>query len=236
MLSIIRNQSEKFSNQNKKNNFPISYRLILRISYVSEKALYKLGKKSGCCPETEAMELLQMAKMLNLNVVGLSFHIGSSVEDNDAYCRAIEICKKLFVSAFDQLDFKFNILDIGGGFPGESFDKIDSFAGPIDKCLNENFPIDQYPNLQIISEPGRYFVETAFTLVTMIHSRRIIRDPATRDILETMYYLNEGIFSHFLSVLLGPEKVTPWPLVTHRSAKKFNTTVWGKIIAIHNVC
>lgn len=195
---------------------------------MSEKAKYKLGKKFGCCPKTEAIGLLQLAKSLHLDVVGLSFHIGSSVEDYDGYCEAIEICKQLFVAARDELGLNFHILDIGGGFPGESFDKINAFAGQLSRCLDTNFPLDEFPHLQVFSEPGRYFVESAFTLVASIQSRKVIREPMTQNIVETMYYLNEGVYSNFLFLPLGPEEVTPRLLAAKRSDLKFKTTIWGE--------
>lgn len=199
---------------------------MLRIRYSSDKAKYKLGKKFGCNPTTEAPELLQLAKSFNLNVVGISFHIGSSCEDYDVYCEAIKVSRGIFNIA-ESLGFNFNILDLGGGFPGDSFSKINEFAGKINKSLEDNFPIQEFPQLKIISEPGRYFVESAFTLVTLIHSRRISKNKDS-SIEEVMYYLNEGVYSNFLFIPLGPETVEPKILFENRSSSKFKSTLWGK--------
>lgn len=127
---------------------------MLRIRYSSENAKYKLGKKFGAIPETEAPELLQFAKRLNLNVIGISFHIGSSCEDYDVYCDAIKISRMLFKFAAS-IGYDFTILDIGGGFPGDNWVKINEFSGKINKSLNEHFPQEEFPNLEILSEPGR---------------------------------------------------------------------------------
>ncbi|CRK87632.1 CLUMA_CG001428, isoform A [Clunio marinus] len=199
--------------------------LILRIRYSSEKALYKLGNKFGCLPNTEASELLKLAKKFNLNVVGLSFHIGSSCEDYETYGAAIKVCRKLFDVA-ETIGFKFNILDIGGGFPGNNFEKIDEFASKINEYLDENFPIQEFLDLKIFSEPGRYFVESAFTLVTQIHSRKVNKD-SNGVIHDVMYYLNEGVYSNFLFVPLGPEIVQPQIVKRLRSKEKYKTTIWG---------
>lgn len=91
----------------------LSFSLVLRIRYSSEKARYKLGKKFGADPIQEAPELLKLAKSLNLNVIGISFHIGSSCEDYQVYCEAIKISKNLFHIAAET-GYDFNILDIGG--------------------------------------------------------------------------------------------------------------------------
>lgn len=200
---------------------------MLRIRFSSEKATYKLGKKFGCHPATEAPELLQLARNLKLNVVGLSFHIGSSCEDYDAYCEAIKICRKLFDTAA-QTGYQLNIVDLGGGYPGENFHKIDEFSAKINRALDRSFPVEEFPGLNILSEPGRYFVESAFTLVTEIHSRKITKD-ADGNIQEVMYYLNEGVYSNFLFVPLGPETVVPRVLFGSRSDLKFRTTIWGEL-------
>jgi ornithine decarboxylase len=84
--------------------------------------------------------------------------------------------------AFDigaALGFNFKLLDIGGGFPGNrpeglQFKDIAKILGP---CIDELFP----PSVEVISEPGRYFVSSAFTLATNIIARRVTpRDSDTQ--------------------------------------------------------
>lgn len=200
--------------------------LLLRIRYSSDKAKYKLGRKFGCDPTAEVPGLLKLAKNLNLNIVGVSFHIGSSCEDFDVYCEAIKASRKIFELA-ETSGFKLNILDIGGGFPGDNFQRIDEFSGKINNSLDENFPIEGFSDLKVFSEPGRYFVESAFTLATSIHSRKITKD-CDDNILDVMYYLNEGVYSNFLFIPLGPEFVVPRLLKENRSSSKFKTTIWGE--------
>jgi ornithine decarboxylase len=201
---------------------------VLRIRYSSDKAKYKLGKKFGCDPTTEGSELMKLAKSLDLNVVGVSFHIGSSCEDYDVYCRAIKVSREIFEIS-RKIGFKFDILDIGGGYPGENFERVNEFSLKINNALDENFPIDEFSELRIFSEPGRYFVESAFTLVAMIHSRKVSKDKDGK-IQEVMYYLNEGVYSNFLFIPLGPETVEPKVLSENQSDQKFKSTLWGEIL------
>lgn len=203
---------------------------MLRIRHSSEKAKYKLGKKFGCDPTTEAPELLKLAKILDLNVVGISFHIGSSCEDYYAYCEAIKISRHLFRIA-ESIGFDLNILDLGGGYPGDNFSKIDEFSRKINKALDENFPMMEFFGLRILSEPGRYFVESAFTLVAGIHSRKLTKD-FDGNVQEVMYYLNEGVYSNFLFVPLGPETVEPLILNEKHSDVKFKSTLWGEKVQV----
>jgi ornithine decarboxylase len=174
--------------------------LVLRFRFSSDKAIYKLGKKFGCDPHNEAIYLLQMAKDMDLNVIGLSFHIGSASEDYEAYCGAIRTARRIFQEA-EEIGFKFTLLDIGGGYPGHNFEAINSFSTFINSSLDEEFPAHDFTNLKIVSEPGTYFVKSAFTLASQIHSRKILRTP-NGDIKQIMYYLNEGIYSSFLNIPL----------------------------------
>lgn len=73
---------------------------------------------------------------------------------------------------------------------------------------------------------ARYFVESAFTLVAQVHSRKITKD-ASGQILDVMYYLNEGVYSNFLFIPLGPEFVEPKIIEHKRSDEKFPTIIWG---------
>lgn len=100
------------------------------------------------------------------------------------------------------------------------------------KALDESFPATDFPDLVIISEPGRYFVESAFSIVTLIHSRKLTRN-SQGEIEEVMYYLNEGVYSNFLFIPLGPEIVEPKILSEKMSSKKYKTTIWGEFGTRH---
>lgn len=206
---------------------------MVRIRCSSDKAKYKLGKKFGCDPEVEAVSLINLARDLGLNVVGISFHIGSSCEDFEGYAKAIKVSRQLFDVA-TEMGFKIRLLDLGGGYPGETFQRIDEFSVVINRALDENFPIEDFPSLEIISEPGRYMVESAFTLVAMVHSRKVVRN-ADGDIDEVMLYINEGVYSNFLAIPLGPETFDPIVMPEKASETKFKTTVWGDHLKLSEI-
>lgn len=99
------------------------FRLVLRIKYDDPSALYSLGKKFGAEPSTEAEQLLRLAKSLKLNVIGVSFHVGSGCQNYKVYQNAIAAAKKVF-NMGAELGYNFSLLDIGGGFPGQRNDII----------------------------------------------------------------------------------------------------------------
>lgn len=92
---------------------------MIRIRCDAEKAQCPLGMKFGVSVR-EATELLDVAKDLGMDVVGVSFHVGSGCMDPPVFYRAIASCRLLFDYASRELGYDFNLLDIGGGFPGNS--------------------------------------------------------------------------------------------------------------------
>ncbi|XP_058831831.1 ornithine decarboxylase 1-like [Topomyia yanbarensis] len=200
--------------------------LVLRIRYDSAKAQISLGKKFGCDPEHEAPQLLRYAKSLGLDVIGISFHIGSGSEDHSCFYGAIKCARSLFEFA-RTIGFDLRLLDIGGGFPGDHDKPIDSYAKTINSALQRFFPLKS--NVRVIAEPGRYYVASAVTLIANVQSKRIVRDPQG-DILDIMYYLNDGLFGSFdwLNPRHSPPLVIPGNRQLVRSqTERFPSTLWG---------
>lgn len=52
-------------------------------------------------------------------VIGVSFHVGTFCKDPPAYVKGIELARDVFDNA-KSLGFNFQVLDIGGGFPGDN--------------------------------------------------------------------------------------------------------------------
>lgn len=52
-------------------------------------------------------------------MIGISFHVGSGCQDPPVYAKAIQAARKLFDFA-ESVGYHFNLLDIGGGFPGDN--------------------------------------------------------------------------------------------------------------------
>lgn len=80
----------------------------------------------------------------------------------------------------------------------------------INEALDEYFPVSS--GVTIIAEPGRYFVASAFTLATFVHSKREVKDAETGSVKNNMYYINDGIYGSFNSLLYDHAEVKPIPL------------------------
>lgn len=183
--------------------------LIIRIHVDDSKSICQLGVKFGV-PLGKTKSLLELAKELELDVIGVSFHVGSGCTDSSSFSDAIKRARDVF-SEGEELGFKFTLLDIGGGFPGLSgvqngvnieFEEI---ANVINYAYDEYFR--EYSDLQLIAEPGRYFTAGAFSLITNITSRRTIQTDEGKSF---MYYINDGVYGSF-NCLIFDHAALPYP-------------------------
>ncbi|KAL1919048.1 uncharacterized protein VTP21DRAFT_2429 [Calcarisporiella thermophila] len=203
--------------------------LVLRILTDDSNSLCKLGLKFGA-PLDVCPELLQVAKELGLNVVGVSFHVGSGCFDEGAFVDAIERARIVFDEA-ERLGFRLTLLDVGGGFPGdgEGFERV---AAVLSDAVARHFPDEA---VKIIGEPGRYYAAAAFTLATQVIARRTQPGP------EYMYYINDGVYGSFNCTMFDHQEVHPlvlkrndrfWyrqapPADDPDASEEFACSVWG---------
>ncbi|KAH8365398.1 hypothetical protein KR084_012674 [Drosophila pseudotakahashii] len=197
--------------------------LILRFKSEAKKALCPLGDKYGCDAEADAAALMLLSKALDLKVSGTSFHVGSGCSEVEAFDRAIEKAENIFKFG-ELIGHKMDLLDIGGGFPGIDDGMFEEIAEAVNTSVQLRFPDER---VQIISEPGRFFVEAAYTLVCKVHAKREVRNKYGK--LETlMYYLNDGIFGAFAGMFYYPEVVSPVIYLDDaENLPKFKSVIWG---------
>ncbi|GAA5843699.1 hypothetical protein JCM11251_003467 [Rhodosporidiobolus azoricus] len=224
-------------------------KMVLRILTDDSSSLCRLGLKFGA-PLGEVRGLLKRAKTLDVDVVGISFHCGSGCKDPRTFGDAIRRAKWAFDVGAEE-GFKFDLLDIGGGFEDDNFDEI---AAILRDAIEEQFPLaGAGKGVKIIAEPGRYYVSRAFELATNIIARRAARegtnDEASMLELEgmeeddeetkptTMYYINDGVYSSFNSTMFDHQVVHPHVLtlssrftpgpVTSPEAVYETCSIWG---------
>lgn len=93
--------------------------LILRIITDDRGSQCRFSSKFGA-PPNKWRPLLAAAKHHGLQVVGVSFHVGSGCRDASKYELALKDARKIFDMAKREFGMNMNIIDIGGGFPGET--------------------------------------------------------------------------------------------------------------------
>ncbi|WVR05836.1 hypothetical protein IAU60_002862 [Kwoniella sp. DSM 27419] len=196
-----------------------SAKLVLRILTDDSKSLCRLGLKFGA-PLDTCPGLLKLARQLDLNVIGVSFHVGSGCKDPMQFADAIWRSRKAFDMG-KEAGYDFTLLDIGGGFERETFAAM---AQVLSDSFDLYFP--ESTGVRIIAEPGRFFVSSAFTLATsIIASRRaqqppIAAAPSVAAVAEdkenptadVMYYINDGVYGSFNCIMFDHQIVHPHPL------------------------
>ena len=192
--------------------------LVLRILTDDSGALCRLSAKYGASLGITE-QLLELAKELDLNVVGVSFHVGSGASDPASFTQAVRDARNVFDQA-TAVGFDPKLLDIGGGFGDDTFEV---FANSIRDALEEHFP----SYIRVIGEPGRYYVANAFTLATNVIARRDVPDPDTGNIAY-MLYLNDGVYGNFSNIIFDHQHPVAQVLESaDRAGRATKYSLWG---------
>ncbi|RXW22187.1 hypothetical protein EST38_g3661 [Candolleomyces aberdarensis] len=226
-------------------------KLVVRILTDDSKSLCAFGIKFGA-PLHVVPSLLAKAKELNLDVVGVSFHVGSGCYDPSVYTDAIMRARKVFDMA-KEVGYDFTLLDVGGGFEDALFEKAAMY---LNEAIGSYFA-DRKEKIKIIAEPGRFYVSKAFKLAAHIIARRApLPDNANAaatdapqpaplketgaanaeedaDAPKVMYYINDGVYGAFNCILFDHQIIHPYVLSMGGSfhvpspQTKHLASVWG---------
>ncbi|KAK9237699.1 pyridoxal-dependent decarboxylase [Lipomyces kononenkoae] len=196
--------------------------LFLRIVTDDSESLCQFSMKYGASLSHTA-DLLQLAKELDLNVAGISFHVGSGAVGGKPFLQAVRSARFVFDQA-EAIGMNITTLDIGGGFGVDNFESIAEVVGP---AIDELFP----PTVRVIAEPGRYYVASAYTLACHVIARRELPRPGNY-----MLYLNDGVYGNMNCILFDHQQPVVRAL-THGSrymyglpencAGPVTASVWG---------
>ncbi|KAM4795807.1 antizyme inhibitor 2 [Rhinophrynus dorsalis] len=208
-------------------------RMVLRIATDDSKSSYRLSMKFGA-PLKSCRHLLEMAKNLSVDVIGVSFHVGSGCSDPKAYVQSIADARLVFEMA-SEFGYKMWLLDIGGGFPGTEDSKVrfEEFASVINPALDLYFP--EGSAVEIIAEPGRYYVASAFALaVNIIAKKEVLLEQSGSDDEENcpnkniMYYVNDGVYGSFNCIYF--DNAHPKPILHKKPSPDeplYTSSLWG---------
>lgn len=166
------------------------------------------------CRMNDVATLLSTARQLHLNVVGVSIQTRDVCLDSG---RAVALAHSVFEMAKGK-GFCMNLLDIGESFGKKSAAELSMKEGfsMLQMALDDYFPVES--GVTIIAEVGRFFVQSAFTLVTRVMDKAIVAedldgvsmandcdpeaiDPSVTLDPDIIYYLNDGVFRSFSGIL-----------------------------------
>ncbi|KAM9175780.1 antizyme inhibitor 2 isoform 2-T2 [Mergus octosetaceus] len=172
--------------------------------------------------------LLEAAKEQAVEVVGISFHLGSCSLEPQGFAQAVAEAQLVFDMGAE-LGYRMHLLDIGGGFPGteDARAQFEEIAAVINSALDTYFP--EGSGVEIVARPGRYYVTSAFTLAASITAKEEIpMEQPGSDGEETgskkslVYHLSDGIYGAFSCVLF--DSPCPKPLL-HKDMGAYSIAV-----------
>lgn len=219
-------------------------KLVLRIATDDRHSKCRFSCKFGCSVDEKTIQnILSVCKALNLKLCGVSFHVGSGCQSVESYRKAIQDSAKVFQLA-EQEGFHMYLLDIGGGFPGmdampplseegvfptkienPNCISFETIALSIRDTLTEVFPSEKLSGLQLIAEPGRYFVSGSHTLCLNVISKKERFNQETKE-KEFTYYMNEGVYGSFNCIFFDHAHPDLYPY-NERDGTRYKSTVFG---------
>jgi len=184
--------------------------LLLRIRVPNTGSMVELSSKFGCEPG-EAVALVEEAHRAGLVVEGLSFHVGSQCTNFENFVQALNMSALVRQEALSR-GFDLKILDIGGGFPVRYNRHVQPFS-QLARIINTE--IDRlFPNqMEIIAEPGRFFVATAVTAIATVIGKAVRDGKPCYYIDDSVYHTFSGLIFdhcpyHFKAFRNGPTEVS----------------------------
>lgn len=147
-------------------------------------AAYELSRKFGAAPG-HAVELLRRVARLGAQA-GLCFHVGSQVEETDAYEEALKAAQWVRTRAGVPLA----ALDIGGGFPAryghDRRRKARPTPTPVELMPRILRAVERsgFGDMPLISEPGRAIAARSLSVIVRVLLRKGQR-----------LYINDGIWA-----------------------------------------
>lgn len=215
--------------------------LLLRLTTDDSASICRFSKKFGC-PVSESRDLLIAAKGLGLRVSGVSFHVGSGCGDADAYTTALAHARRVFDAA-DELGMeKMTIIDVGGGFPGDTggyggpgMPTFQQLAQSVRKGIKASFTVEEeskdgdkpttaasdalsYRKLRFIAEPGRFFVSASTAIVTKVYARK-----GGNENYQALY-VDDGVYGSFNNVVYDHASPVPQRLAEAAKATKADSS------------
>lgn len=213
---------------------------VIRIKTDDSHSACAFSAKFGTAVD-KAREIFEAAKERRVDLVGVSFHVGSGCEDYTSYVKAVKDARRVFDMA-EEYGYHFNLLDIGGGFLGkvETDVSVEFVAGKVAGIIDDLFPA----HVKVIAEPGRYIAQAVSTLACNIFAKKDLRqeneqhyqklkeegiENVERDRDDFHYYLNDGIYGSFNNIYFDHATPSFNTIKTpeEKGEARYKSTIWG---------
>lgn len=153
---------------------------------------WPLSKKFGTSSDI-VLDLILLAKELELNPIGVSFHVGSQQKDLSVWDIALKMACEVFLKS----PVKLTLIDMGGGFPAHyqyQVKTVEQYAQTIKGFINKYFP-NRKP--RFVMEPGRSLAgDSGVLAATVIEVEKKHKDDNYRWV-----YLDAGKFNGLVETI-----------------------------------
>jgi ornithine decarboxylase len=172
-------------------------RVYIRLAVDNTGSVLPLAGKFGVSGE-QALEIAELAREKGLEVIGLSFHVGSQCLNPNNWVNAIRASGDVWQAAQER-GFNFNFLDLGGGFPAgnyhdPSIPTLEAISDVVMPALHENIP--NLEDVLVVLEPGRGLVGESGRLIASVEGKA----PRGED---EWLYLDAGVFNGLMETYEG---------------------------------
>ncbi len=180
-------------------------RVYIRLLVDNPAADWPLSRKFGCAPEM-VQGLLDRARDLGLEPVGLSFHVGSQTRAPSMWSGVLDAVAGVWAAA-QAAGHALSLINIGGGFPAFYAEPV---TAPAAYAAEVRAMVDaRFPGARIMAEPGRGLVAEAGAIAceVLLVSKKHDAD------LYRWVYLDIGKFSGLAETT---DEAIRYPLATSR--------------------
>ena len=166
---------------------------VIRIKTHDEHSGTAFSKKFGASID-DAKKIMDFAfsQQRKINIVGVSFHVGSNNKDANSYVQAIKDAASLFNYASEKWNRELSLLDVGGGWVGGDDEYFKIQANAVTETVKSNFK----PDVRVIAEPGRYFATETTSIAMRIIGKRQIEKEGKKTF---EYFMTNGAYGMFLT-------------------------------------
>ncbi|MCK8609855.1 type III PLP-dependent enzyme [Agromyces sp. C10] len=164
--------------------------VLVRLSFPNPGAKSDLSSKFGVAPE-HAAALVERCLAARLPVRGFTFHVGSQTTSAEPWQRAIAATLQLMRDLESRHGIRFELLDLGGGFPVPYDEPVPSLA-ELARGIRPALAAVP-PHVRVVVEPGRFVSAPAMMLVT-----RVIGTNDRPD--GRWHYLDDGLYGAYSNI------------------------------------
>ena len=182
-------------------------KLMLRIATFKTPTVERsrVQSKVGVHPR-DAQRLLEAARQLDVQVIGICFHIEAEEKRpqlfSQAMVGALADVRAVIEKALS-MKIHISLLNLGGGF---SPFELDELAPKIREALGQNFS----DKIETIAEPGRYFAGAALTIACCVIGKRTSLSVDMESRSPDLIFVNDSIYDNFSILAECPLPAEAW--------------------------